>query len=299
MPGQEVLARKPGSKDPQPTNPGHAAIAATLPRHRGSHHCMSLNAIAALPLLASLALSYRASPGTVYVAADSRLTSAAPAPVRQVPDDRACKIRVLNDGVVFVGTGNAFFSAQDVRTNIYALAANAARTLPPGPIDPAAIRRVAFAWQAAVHARLLAKLQAEAPADRLQPASHAAIGAIETTGATGSFYAATSTGTVYGITLRVALDDTGALQNIQEPEAQPGYLVATGTNEAKRQALSIASAPAANALAWPRRLLAIESQTIRAEARSYGRRSDIGGPIDLIEITPGGPVWLARKPGCR
>jgi hypothetical protein len=46
-------------------------------------------------------------------------------------------------------------------------------------------------------------------------------------------------------------------------------------------------------------LQAIEAETIRVEAERYGRRSDIGGPIDVIEISSQGPVWLARKAICR
>jgi hypothetical protein len=174
---------------------------------------MALSALAAIPLLASLVLSYRANPGTVYVAADSRLTPSA-ANSSRAPTDTTCKIRVLNDGVVFVGTGNAMFSAGRVRTNIYSLAAREAALLPRGPLEPEDIRRIAFAWQATVHARLLAMIAANG---RLTEASE-----ISTTGTTGSFYAAT-----------------------------------------------------------------------------YGRRSDIGGPIDVIEISSQGPVWLARKAICR
>jgi len=243
---------------------------------------MALNALAALPLLASLVLSYRAGPGTVYVAADSRLTSATLAPT-----DTACKIRVLKDGVVFVGTGSALFSADRVRTNIYTVAARAAASLPPGPLSASDIRRVAFAWQAAVHARLGAMLAArETDAE-----------ALSSTGTTGSFYGATQNGDVYGVTVRVGIDSSRELSDIEEPEAETGYLIASGTNEGKAQALAVAAKYAR--LPWPGRLQAIESETIRIEAERHGRGSDIGGPIDSIAITPAGPVWLARKAACR
>jgi hypothetical protein len=248
---------------------------------------MAWNALFAIPLLASLVLSYRADPGTVYVAADSRLTSTSISSPRP-PSDTTCKIRVLHDGVVFVGTGNALFSADRLRTNIYSVAARAAASLPIGPLKPEDIRRIAFAWQATVHARLQAMVEAEGgPANA----------AIATTGTTGSFFAATGSDEVYGITLRVGGDTDGRLQNIEEPEAQVGYLVATGTNEAKEQALAVA--PQYARLPWPGRLEAIEAETIRLQAERYGMRSDIGGPIDLIEITPKGPIWLARKAACR
>jgi hypothetical protein len=260
---------------------------------------MSFSAIAAVPLLASLVLAYRASPNTVYVAADSRLTS--PLSVQSssgdtvptfTPNDTACKIRVLRDGVVFVGTGNALFSAYRLRTNIYTVAAKAAATLPRRPLEPADIRRVAFIWQTTIHARLLAKL-------RSSPAAAPGTSLTEsTTGTTGAFYSLTADGSVYGITLRVALNASGVLENIQEPETLSGYLVATGTNEAKQQALAIASAPGTAALPWPRRLQSIEAQTMRKQFARYGSRSDIGGPIDIIEISSKGPVWLARKAGC-
>jgi hypothetical protein len=249
---------------------------------------IALSALTAIPLLASLVLSYRASSDTVYVAADSRLTPTA-ATSAQPPTDTTCKIRVLNDGVVFVGTGNALFSADRVRTNIYAVAARVAASLPRRPPERDDIRRIAFAWRATVHARLLAMIEAHGP---LTDAA-----AISTTGTTGSFYAATSDGEVYGITVRVGADADGRLQDIEEPEAQTGYLIATGTNEAKQQAL--AAAPQYAQLPWPGRLEAIEAETIRVEAERYGRRSDIGGPIDLIEINSKGPVWLARKAACR
>lgn len=253
---------------------------------------MPLNLLAAVPLLASLALSYRASPGTVYVAADSRLTETESEAGLQVPpSDTACKIRVLKDGVVFVGTGNAYFSAGQIRTNIYALAARAAATLPVRPLEPADVRRIALAWQSTVHQRLAARMQSEP-----QPALASEL---SSTGTTGAFYAATAEGDVYGITLRVALDRNGFLEDIEEPQALGGYLVATGTNAAKQQSLAIAATQRNASLPWPRRLQAIEQQTIQTEARLYGRRSDIGGPVDVIEITPKGPVWLARKANCQ
>jgi hypothetical protein len=243
---------------------------------------MALNALAALPLVASLVLSYRAGPGTVYVAADSRLTSSTLAPT-----DTACKIRVLNGGLVFVGTGSALFSADRVHTNIYTVAARAAALLPPVPLEVADIRRVAFAWQAVVHARLRAMLAAqETDAE-----------AISSAGTTGSFYGTTQNGDVYSVTLRISAVSKHKLSDIEEPLAQAGYLVAVGTNEAKERAL--AAAPKYALLPWPGRLQAIESETIRIEAERYGRGSDIGGPIDLIAITAKGPVWLARKAACR
>ena len=242
---------------------------------------MSLNVLAALPLLASLVLSYRAGPGTVYVAADSRLTSTTVATT-----DTACKIRVLNDGIVFVGTGSALFSADGLRTNIYAVAGRAAALLPRRPMQAEDIRRVAFAWQATVHARLRAMLDA-----RQTDAE-----AISSTGTTGSFHGVTENGDIYSVTVRIGIDSKGELSDIEEPEAQTGYLIATGTNEAKERALAIA--PRYARLPWPGRLQAIEEETIRVEAERYGRDSDIGGPIDLIKITSTGPVWLARKAGC-
>jgi hypothetical protein len=248
---------------------------------------MALSAVSAIPLLASLVLSYRADSGTVYVAADSRLTSTAANSTRPATDT-TCKIRVLNDGVVFVGTGNALFSADRVRTNIYAVAAREAVSLPKGPLNPDDIRRLAFAWQARVHDRLQAMIAADGPRTD---------GAVSTTGTTGSFYAATSDGDVYGVTVRVGADGDGRLQDIEEPEGRVGYLIATGTNEAKEQAL--AAAPRYARLPWPGRLEAIEAETIRVEAERHGRRSDVGGPVDIIEISSKGPVWLARKAACR
>jgi hypothetical protein len=249
---------------------------------------MALSALTAIPLLASLVLSYRASPDTVYVAADSRLTPTAADSARPATDT-ICKIRVLNEGVVFVGTGNALFSADRVRTDIYSVAAKAAALLPGGRLEPSDIRRIAFAWQATVHARLQAMVAANGP---LTDAA-----AIATTGTTGSFYAATLNGEVYGVTVRVGADAGGRLEDIEEPEARVGYLIATGTNEAKE--LALAAAPRYARLPWPGRLEAIEAETIRIEAERYGRRSDIGGAIDVIEITSKGPVWLARKATCQ
>jgi len=239
-------------------------------------------------------LSYRASPGTVYVAADSRLTSSAvsPASSTRPPSESTCKIRILNDGVVFVGTGNALFSADRVRTNIYAVAARAAATLPRGPLQAGEIQKLALTWQATIHRRLQALLDSQGEA---RPLTEAAISA---TGTTGSFYAAVAGGEVFGITVRVGLDGRGVVEDIREPQQLSGYLVATGTNEAKQQALAIAAAPQDSQLAWPGKLSAIESQTIRVEAARYGRHSDIGGAIDVIEIAPSGPVWLAHKPSC-
>jgi hypothetical protein len=173
--------------------------------------------------------------------------------------------------------------------------APATRSSPPtasqrtSTLEPEDIRRIALAWQAAVHRRLSAKLAAEG-------STSATEGGI---GTTGSFYAATANGTVYGITLRVALDANGFLQNIEEPQSPTGYLVATGATEAKQQALDVAKAPRNTTIAWPGRLQAIEAQTILEQARLHGHKSDIGGPIDLIEITPKGPIWLAKKPTCR
>ena len=249
---------------------------------------MSLSTIAAVPLLASLVLSYRASPGTVYIAADSRLTSPETA-ILAAPSDTACKIRVLANGVVFVGTGNAIFTANRVPTNVYTIAAREAAQIPHRPLIPEDIRSIALAWQATVHARLSAKLDAETGKAATE----------STTGTTGSFYAAIADGTVYGITLRVALDRNGFLQNIEEPEPLTNYLVATGVTEAKQQALAIAAAPANATLPWPNRLVATEAETIHRQAQLHGRQSDIGGPIDMIEITPKGPIWLVRKPACR
>ena len=246
---------------------------------------MALNFLASLPLLASLVLSYRAGAGTVYVAADSRLTST---PAR-LPDDTACKIRVLNDGVVFVGTGNALFSAERLKTNIYAVAGLVAASLPQRPLEVADIRRVAFAWQQTIHSRLSAMLAA-----RGRPLTAAEISA---TGTTGSFYGVVQNGDVYGVTVRIGIVSKRELSDIEEPEAQTGYLIATGTIEAKERALAIA--PQYVRLPWPGRLQAIEDETIRVEAARYGRRSEIGGPVDLIEITSKGPVWLARKAGCK
>jgi len=236
----------------------------------------------AASLLASLVLSYRAGPGTVYVAADSRLTSATLAPT-----DTACKIRVLSHGLVFVGTGSALFSTDRVHTDIYLVAARAAAALPVGPLEAADIRRVAFAWQAAVHARLGAMLAAR----QTDPET------ISSTGTTGSFYGATQNDNIYSVTMRINVDFKHKLSDIEEPVAQAGYLIATGTNEAKE--LALAAAPKYARLPWPGRLEAIEEETIRIEAERYGRDSDIGGPIDLIAITPKGPVWLARKAACR
>lgn len=247
---------------------------------------MALTAVAAIPLLASLVLSYRANPGTVYVAADSRLTSSAIASP-QPPSDTTCKIRVLHGGVVFVGTGDALFSADRLRTNIYSVAARAAVTLPKGPLRPEDIRRLAIAWQVIVHKRLQAMVEAH---------GGLADATISTTGTTGSFYAGIGSGEVYGITVRVGADSHGRLQNIEEPEPEAGYLTATGTNEAKEQALAVA--PKYARLPWPGRLEAIEAEAIRLEEERYGPRSAIGGPIDLIEINPRGPIWLARKASC-
>jgi hypothetical protein len=246
---------------------------------------MPLSAIAAVPLLASLVLSYRASPGTVYIAADSRLTSPKTS-AGTIPNDTACKIRVLTNGVVFVGTGNAIFTTNRFTTNVYAIAAHEAAQIPRRPLTPEDVRRTALAWQATVHARLSAKLAAE----------HSKSATESTTGSTGSFYAATADGAVYGITLRVALDANGMLRNIEEPAPLANYLIATGANEAKQQALTIASRNAT--LPWPQRLQATEIQTIRRQAQLYGRKSDIGGPIDMIEITPKGPIWISKKPSC-
>jgi len=249
---------------------------------------MPFSAIAAIPLFASLALSYRASPGTVYIAADSRLTSPETA-IRGVPNDTACKIRVLNDEIVFVGTGNAIFTANRFTTNVYTIAAREAAQIPRRPLLPEDIRRVALAWQATVHERLAAKLVAETGKAATE----------STTGATGSFYAATASGSVYGITLRVALDPEGFLRNIEEPEPLLNYLIATGGAEAKQEALAIATSPNNANIPWPGRLVATEAETIRVQARIHGRQSEIGGPIDMIEITPKGPIWLARKSTCR
>lgn len=257
---------------------------------------MALTALTAIPLLASLVLSYRADSGTVYVAADSRLTPTTPVESARTSGATTCKIRVLNDGVVFVGTGNALFSTRSVRTDIYAVAADAASTLDDRPLEPADIRRVALAWQTVIHTRLQTMLHTEAANGR-----HTLIDeqALSTTGTTGSFFAATASGEVYGLTLRVAVGPEGALQNIEEPEPQPGYLVATGTNEAKHNALAIAAQMQNANIPWPRRLQAIETRSIHIAAQRYGRRSEIGGPIDMIEITPKGPLWLARKSSCR
>ena len=147
---------------------------------------MPLNSIAAVPLLASLVLSYRADSGTVYVAADSRITTAhsfsssLPETVSNRPDDSGCKIRVLDGGVVFVGTGTTLFSANGRQTNIYTIAADTASHLPPVPLQAADIRRMALKWQTAVRARVQSRLsaspQGSAPA---------------VAGITGSFYAAT------------------------------------------------------------------------------------------------------------
>ena len=247
---------------------------------------MSLSAISAIPLLASLVLSYRASPGTVYIAADSRLTTDSSAePMR----DTACKIRVLNDGIVFVGTGNAIFTSDRITTNIYAVASREATEIPHRPLQAADIRSIAMKWQAAVNQRLSAKLASQASRSAAEPG----------VGTTGSFYAATANGTVYGITLRIGLDPNGKLQNVEEPQSPTGYLVATGATEAKQQALNIATSPQNQAITWPRKLEAIEAQTILEQSRIHGQNSDIGGPIDLIEITPNGPKWLARKTACR
>jgi hypothetical protein len=157
--------------------------------------------------------------------------------------------------------------------------------LPKGTVTAEDVRRVAFAWQATIHTRLSAMIEADH-----RPLADA-------TGPTGSFYAATGDGLVYAITLRIAATPEGTLQDIEEPGGQTGYLVATGTNEAKARALAVA--PRYATLAWPARLEAIESETIRAEMARYGSKSDIGGPVDLIEITPDGPVWLRRKAVCR
>jgi hypothetical protein len=256
---------------------------------------MPLSLLSAAPLLASLVLSYRAGPGTVYVAADSRLTSperTAETPA-ETPSDSACKIRVLKDGVVFAGSGNAIFSTPVGEANIYAIAAKTAATLPPGPLQASDVRRIALQWQSTVHARLLAR---ESPATQ---------SAAETpTGSTGSFYAALEDGAVYSITLRVAADPHGVLRDIEEPETPSGYLTATGTNEAKHDALAIGNRQSAGdisggTLPWPLRLRAIEAQTIQIETHRYGQNSEIGGPIDVVEITSKGPLWLARKAGCR
>ncbi|AXC10585.1 hypothetical protein ACPOL_1237 [Acidisarcina polymorpha] len=246
-----------------------------------------------MPLLASLVLSYRASPTTVYVAADSRLTSPASQGVTPPPVDTACKIRVLKGGVVFVGTGNALFSADGVETNIYALAAHAAAALPSRPLEDADIRDIALVWQNLIHGRLQEKLQA-GPQNTANTSKVAA-----TAGTTGSFYAATASGDVFAITLRVALDDQGLLRDTEEPQPQPGFLVATGTNIAKQDALELATSSQNVMLPWPRRLQAIELQTIREEAQRYGRGSDIGGRVDMIQITSKGPAWILRKANCR
>ena len=252
---------------------------------------MSLSALAAVPLLASLVLSYRAGPGTVYVAADSRLTTVenGTSPIQpEIPDDTACKLRVLDDGILFAGTGNAVFTANGLATDIYRVAANAAATLPRRPLQPADIRRVALAWQATVHARLQARMRRSSRGYTADPA----------TGTTGSFYAATADGSVYAITLRIAPGSDGRLENIEEPQAPSGYLVAAGAAEAKRTALAIAASQPSPTDPWPNRLQSIENQSIRAEIRRHGNQSDIGGAVDLVEITPKGPTWLARKPGC-
>lgn len=247
---------------------------------------MSLNAIAVFPLVASLVLAYRPDPGRVYVAADSRMTSNDPASAAPAS---ACKIRVLNGSIVFVGTGNVLFSAGAARTDIYSLAEREAGSPGIGPATAEQVREIALRWQREVHARLLEKMKV--PATGQSSAS-------SVTGTTGSFYAAVAGGTVYALTLRVAPNALGMLQDIEEPPSPAGYLVATGTNEAKAIALTSASGPAVRALPWPRRLQAIEMQTIRSLARRYGH-SDVGGPIDLIEINASGPSWLVRKSACR
>ncbi len=253
---------------------------------------MPLSVFTAVPLVASLVLSYRASPGNVYVAADSRLTS--PDRSAEAPDDTACKIRVLNDGVVFAGSGNAIFSTPSGQANIYVIAAKAAATLPPGPLQASDVRRLALQWQATVHGRLIARQAREAQS------------AVDETptGSTGSFYAALEGGAVYSITLRVAADRHGVLREIEEPQTPSDYLTATGTNEAKENALAIGNGQSAGnvsggTLPWPLRLRAIEAQTIQIETHRHGQNSEIGGPIDIIEITSKGPLWLAHKAGCR
>jgi hypothetical protein len=255
---------------------------------------MPLNSIAAVPLLASLVLSYRADSGTVYVAADSRITTAhflsssLPETGSNRPNDSGCKIRVLNGGVVFVGTGTTLFSANGHKTNIYTIAADAASHLPPVPLQAADIRRMALEWQTAVRVRLQSRLSASSQGSA--PESVA--------GTTGSFYAATEDSGVYAVTARIA-PRGHQIESIEEPQPPSGYMVATGTEVAKHDALEIAANPASALLPWPRRLQSIEARTIREEALRYGARSTIGGPIDLIEITPQGPLWLARKPTCR
>jgi hypothetical protein len=252
---------------------------------------MSLSAFAAVPLLASLVLSYRADTGTVYVAADSRLTAAGEAGTALPPDDSACKIRVLNRGVVFVGSGNAIFTVNRRRTNIYSLAAYMANGLPHRPLTPSDIRQLALRWQAAIHSRLLAKVRA-APRTIDETAE-------SSTGTTGSFYSASADGSVYGITLRVAPGTDGALRNIEEPAPLPGYLVATGTAEGKQEALAFAASQTSASFPWPGRLRTIEEEVIRRQSERYGRQADIGGSIDILEITKNGPAWIAHKPSCR
>jgi hypothetical protein len=259
---------------------------------------MPLSAIAAVPLLASLVLSYRASPDRVYIVADSRLTStsAAQTSLTQLPhqpllthsNDSACKIRILNGGVVFVGTGNTLFTASGHTTNIYTVAANAALTLAHRPLQATDLRHIALVWQATIHARLQAKLNAATPVLQAEPV----------TGTTGSFYAVTAGGNVSAITLRIAPGPGGRLQNIEEPQSPPGYLVATGTDAAKQDALELADSQQNATLPWPYRLQAIEAQTIREEEQRYGNLSEIGGPVDLIEISSKGPAWLTRKSSC-
>ncbi len=247
---------------------------------------MPFSVLAAAPLLASLVLSYRSSPDKVYIAADSRLTSTEARST--LPDDSACKIRVLTDGVVFVGTGNTLFSVNGRTTDIYNLAASAAATLPRRPLQSADLRRIALAWQTRVRSRLQARLKASAQG----------LAAESVTGTTGSFYATTADGSIAAITLRIAPGHSRRLASIEEPQAPAAYLVATGTEAAKQDALAIADSPQNATLPWPNRLEAIEAQTIREEAQRYGSHAEIGGPIDLIEITSKGPTWLARKPSC-
>jgi hypothetical protein len=94
------------------------------------------------------------------------------------------------------------------------------------------------------------------------------------------------------------------LREIEEPQTPSGYLTATGTDEAKQNALAIGNGQSAGnisggTLPWPLRLRAIEARTIQIETHRYGQNSEIGGPIDVIEITSKGPLWLARKAACR
>jgi hypothetical protein len=203
-------------------------------------------------------------------------------------EDAACKIRVLNDGVVFVGTGNTLFSADGQATNIYTIATNAAASHPRGPLRAADIHQIALAWQTAVRARLQQRLNAS----QKKAVTESVIGT------TGSFYAATEDKSVYALTLRIA-SHGNQIESIEEPQPPPGYLVAAGTTAAKADALAVAANPALRSIPWSSRLERIAAQTIREEALRYGTRSTIGGRIDLIEITSQGPTWLARKPTCR